>query len=142
MPKQTVEIPWKGNPLSISLPENWELMGTLEPSPRAPVADAAAETERALNEPLGSPRLRDLVRPGARIALVIDDGSRPTPVARLLPPCWPSCNSAARVSIKSWWCRRWACTARWQMTRWRSAWAASGPRACAGSITTAMTPPA
>lgn len=86
MPKQTVEIPWKGNPLSISLPENWELMGTLEPSPRTPVADAGAETERALSEPVGSPRLRDLVQPGARIALVIDDGSRPTPVARLLPP--------------------------------------------------------
>ena len=37
-------------------------MGTLEPSPRTPVADAGAETERALSEPVGSPRLRDLVQ--------------------------------------------------------------------------------
>ena len=85
MPAHTIEIPWGGRTLPVALPEGWELMGTLEPSPRAAVADAAAEAERALGEPIGSPRLRDLVKPGARIALVIDDGSRPTPVARLLP---------------------------------------------------------
>lgn len=85
MSKQTIEMPWNGKPIPISLPDEWELMGALQPAQRAAVADAAAETERALGEPIGSPRLRELVKPGARIALVIDDGSRPTPVARLLP---------------------------------------------------------
>lgn len=85
MPARTVEIPWGEKTLPVSLPEEWELGGILEPSQRAALADAAAETERALSEPIGAMRLSAMVKPGARIALVIDDGSRPTPVARLLP---------------------------------------------------------
>ena len=48
MPAHTIEIPWGGQTLPVVLPEGWELMGTLEPSPRAAVADAAAEAERAV----------------------------------------------------------------------------------------------
>jgi nickel-dependent lactate racemase len=85
MPAQSVEIPWGPDKLSIQLPEGWELSGVLQPSMRAAVQDAAAETERALADPIGAMRLSAMVKPGARIALVIDDGSRPTPVSRLLP---------------------------------------------------------
>ncbi len=85
MPNQHIEIPWGAEKLPVTLPESWELCGVLEPSPRAAVTDARAEAERALSEPIGSMRLSAMVKPGANIALVIDDGSRPTPVASLLP---------------------------------------------------------
>jgi len=49
------------------------------------VKDAADEVRRSLREPIGSPRPRDLVREGMRIALVRDDGSCPPPVSLILP---------------------------------------------------------
>lgn len=85
MTAQIVEIPWGSGKLPVSLPEGWEISAVLEPSQRAAVPDAFAETERALADPIGSMRLSAMVKPGAKIALVIDDGSRPTPVAKLLP---------------------------------------------------------
>jgi nickel-dependent lactate racemase len=86
MTHQTVHLPWGSEELALSLPASWHLTGVLEPAPLPPVADEGAEIERSLNAPLGSPRLRDLARPGMKVALIIDDDSRPTPVAKILPP--------------------------------------------------------
>lgn len=47
--------------------------------------DAADEVRRSLQEPVGTPHLRDMVRKRMQVALVMDDLSRPTPVALLLP---------------------------------------------------------
>jgi len=49
------------------------------------VKDAADEVRRSLQEPVGTPHLRDMVRKRMQVALVMDDLSRPTPVALLLP---------------------------------------------------------
>jgi nickel-dependent lactate racemase len=49
------------------------------------VADTHNEAERSLSDPTVSPRLSELAKAGQKIALVIDDGSRPTPVAKVLP---------------------------------------------------------
>jgi len=78
-------LPWGKEELSLALPEGWHLAGVLEPAPRPGVKDPADEVRRSLGEPLGSPRLRDLAKAGMRVALVMDDLSRPTPVALLLP---------------------------------------------------------
>jgi len=78
-------LPWGKEELSLALPGGWHLAGVLEPAPRPGVKDPADEVRRSLGEPLGSPRLRDLVKQGMRVALVMDDLSRPTPVALLLP---------------------------------------------------------
>ena len=85
MAQQSIQLPWGKETLSVALPEHWRLNGRLEPSSRPAVADLDAEVERSLAAPMGSPRLRDVAKPGQRVALVIDDGSRPTPVARLMP---------------------------------------------------------
>ena len=85
MGERTLTLPWGREDLSLSLPEDWHLAGVLEPSSRAGVADAADEVRRSLQEPFGCPRLRDLVHAGMRVALVIDDLSRPTPVWLILP---------------------------------------------------------
>ena len=60
--------------------------GWLLPRSEAAAADEAALIAEALQKPLGTPRLRDLVRPGEKICLVTSDITRPCPSALLLPP--------------------------------------------------------
>jgi nickel-dependent lactate racemase len=67
------------------LPEKWQVRGVLQPSSLPPCSDPDTEVRRALANPIGAPRLGGLTRTGIRVALVIDDSSRPTPVGRILP---------------------------------------------------------
>ena len=84
-PDNPVQIPWGKDCLTIPLPESWELIGIMEPArSRAPHA-VQEEIEASLLQPIGLPRLSELAKPGMKIALVIDDDSRPTPVGQLLP---------------------------------------------------------
>jgi lactate racemase len=85
VPELLIEIPWGKDRLSMQLPEGWELIGTMQPAPVRAVQDTRQEIERSLSELVGLPRLAELARPGMKIALVIDDDSRPTPVALILP---------------------------------------------------------
>ena len=50
-----------------------------------PLADYAAALEQALDSPLGTERLEQHVGPGAKVAIVVDDPSRWTPVREALP---------------------------------------------------------
>ncbi len=81
----TVQLPWGKDSLAVSLPGTWSLTAEMVPNPLPGVEDIRQETEKALGQPLGMPRLAEMVSPQTRIALVIDDDSRPTPVAALLP---------------------------------------------------------
>ncbi len=85
MSSTTLQLPWGNECLSVTLPEKWELQGILEPSSVPPCADPQREVLRALAEPIEAPRLGELVRPGLKVAIVIDDGSRPTPIGKILP---------------------------------------------------------
>ena len=86
MDQTEIHLPWGKNRLHLNLPEGWKLQGVLEPSPKKGIADPAEECQRSLENPIGLPRLSELVKPSMRIVLVIDDLSRPTPIAQLLPP--------------------------------------------------------
>ena len=44
-----------------------------------------AEVERALKSPIGSPRLRDIVHPGEKIAVITSDVTRPMPTYKVMP---------------------------------------------------------
>ena len=85
MPEQIISLPWGSESLNFSLPQGWNLSGVLGPSALKGVADPGEEAARSLADPIGSLRLSELARPGMKIALIIDDGSRPTPVAKILP---------------------------------------------------------
>ncbi|MBP5288778.1 MAG: nickel-dependent lactate racemase [Clostridia bacterium] len=53
-----------------------------------PVAHTLSEEEavaRALENPVGAPRLREIIKPGEKIAVVTSDISRPMPTARVMP---------------------------------------------------------
>ncbi len=85
MPSQILQLPWGNEFLSVALPEKWQVQGILVPSSLAPCADAMAEVSNAMAHPIGAPGIRELARAGMKVAIVIDDASRPTPVGQILP---------------------------------------------------------
>jgi nickel-dependent lactate racemase len=85
MPETTIQLPWGDAKLDIVLPAGWQVRGEMKPASLPGVADVTAEVERSLTEPVGLGKLSSLVGPDTKIALVVDDASRPTPVAKILP---------------------------------------------------------
>jgi nickel-dependent lactate racemase len=69
----------------LTLPQGWRLDGFLQPPELPALADVEAGVSDALASPIGTSPLHELASAGMRVALVIDDGSRPTPVARVMP---------------------------------------------------------
>ncbi len=60
--------------------------------------NAQEEVVRALDNPLGSSRLEDLLRPGERVCIVVDDKTRPTPSHLMVRPLL---NRLERAGIKA-----------------------------------------
>ena len=58
----------------------------LEPNPVPRGLTGEAEVRRALAEPIGTPRLREIVRPGETIAIITSDITRPMPTWTVMPP--------------------------------------------------------
>ena len=85
MDERTLTLPWGKEEISLALPDDWHLAGLLEPSTFPGVRGAMDHVRLGLMEPIDSPCLADLAREGMRVAVVIDDLSRPTPVGRILP---------------------------------------------------------
>ena len=79
-------LPWGKERLPLVLPSGWKVAGYLESAVIPPVRDAENEVVESLSRPVGSAPLISLYRPGMKVALVIDDSSRPTPVELLFPP--------------------------------------------------------
>ncbi|MFZ5966103.1 MAG: nickel-dependent lactate racemase [Bacillota bacterium] len=65
--------------------EKNNLMGVLEPNNVEIEKTGTDEIKRALQEPIGSPRLRDIVKQGEKIAIVTSDITRPMPSKIVLP---------------------------------------------------------
>ena len=68
------------------------LMGVF--SPKTFDTDEAAVLRRGFERPIEAPHLRDAVRPGDRVLILIDDGTRMTPVARILPQVFDELHAA------------------------------------------------
>jgi len=74
---------WHGDaPLRLTVPEDWSVNVL---TGRAPSALSGAEVREAFAHPIGSPPLRILAAGKPSAAIVIDDLSRPTPTAELIP---------------------------------------------------------
>ena len=70
---QTVEVPEKN------------LLGVLHANEVPLELTGEAEVRRALEEPIESPRLRELVHPGEKVAIVTSDITRPMPTYKVMP---------------------------------------------------------
>ena len=77
-----------------SLPKGWNLISAEDKPPVPGVADAVQEIRRALDHPIGSPKIEELARPGMEVALLFDDLQRPTPVHLALPEILDRLNRA------------------------------------------------
>ncbi len=81
----TQKIPWgNSESLDFELPAGWNLMGTFKPSEFTPLADVNAALETILSKPEGCAPLKELAQGKKKIAIVVDDISRPTPAYLLL----------------------------------------------------------
>jgi nickel-dependent lactate racemase len=81
----TVLLPYGERSLSVDVPDH-NLLDVILPKAGAEDTPNEADVIRAaLENPIGSPRLRDLVREGQRIAIVTSDLTRPCPSDRFLP---------------------------------------------------------
>ena len=75
----------EGKKIHFALPGGWKVLSAKDIPPVPGVADPVAEIRRAMDDPIGSPRLEELARPGMEVALLFDDLQRPTPVNLVIP---------------------------------------------------------
>lgn len=81
-----IDVPWRAwygdQELRLEFPSLWQVASY-------PPADApdigAAGIEAAFERPIGTPPLAELARGARRVAIAVDDVSRPAPAARLMP---------------------------------------------------------
>ena len=74
---------WHGDvELTLNFPTGWEVE-VLGPKDAPELSDA--EIEKAFAQPIGTPRISELAKGKKSAAIVVDDLSRPTPAARVVP---------------------------------------------------------
>jgi nickel-dependent lactate racemase len=61
-------------------------LGAIEPKEKPGVHDAKKEVLRALNSPIGAKPLSEIVKAGSKVAIVVDDVTRPAPSNLMVPP--------------------------------------------------------
>ncbi len=80
-------FPWgdRGETLAVSPPSGWPEAEVVWPDLSGAAVDYGEALASALANPLGAAPLEGLVGPGAKVAIVVDDPSRWTPVGEALP---------------------------------------------------------
>ena len=74
---------WYGDEkITLAFPENWEVT-MVAPKDAPKLSDAAIEA--AFGQPIGTPRIAEMARGKSSAAIVVDDLSRPTPAATVIP---------------------------------------------------------
>ena len=71
-----VDLAYGSSQLTVELPASTSLVA---PEERPGVADELSAVRDALRSPVVGPALRDIVTPGARVAIAVCDGTRPQP---------------------------------------------------------------
>lgn len=70
------------------------LIGELLPNHVQVNLTGGAEVERALDNPIGAPRIEELVKPGMHVCIITSDITRPMPTRIALPPLIERLNTA------------------------------------------------
>lgn len=92
MPQVTVSLPYGDKEVQVSVAKE-SLLGVFSPNAATPVADLANEINRALENPIGSLPLRELVKGKKKVVFVADDNTRLTPTDRIIPALLDECNA-------------------------------------------------
>ncbi len=88
-----VWLPYGKTETCVRIPTR-NFLGLIEPREKPSTADARAEVERAIKEPIGSKRLSETVKTENKVAIVVDDATRPTPSHLMVPPLLDELNMA------------------------------------------------
>lgn len=80
-----IDIPYGHTKISVDLPGR-QVVAVCEPKQLPGLADERGELERALDEPLGTPRLEELAKGKRDAVVVVDDITRPVPYPLVLEP--------------------------------------------------------
>jgi lactate racemase len=87
--RRSIMVPWgPDGSLELKFPSAERFPGDIEvvfPDLSNPLGDYPSALEQALDSPVDSERLENLVAPGKSVAIVVDDPSRWTPVSEALP---------------------------------------------------------
>ncbi len=88
-------LPYGKTDVCIRVPAR-NLLGSIEPAEREGAADAKAEVERALKDPIpvGSRRLSEIAKAESKVAIVVDDATRKAPSEAMLLPVLAELNLA------------------------------------------------
>jgi nickel-dependent lactate racemase len=80
--------------INFTLPRGWNPISAQDKPPVPGVANPMEEIKRALDHPIGSPKIEELARPGMDVVLLFDDLQRPTPAHLALPEMMNRLNRA------------------------------------------------
>jgi nickel-dependent lactate racemase len=84
----------EGKELYFSLPDGWTVLSAQDKPPVAGVPDPLKDIRRALDNPIGSPKIEEIARPGMEVVLLFDDLQRPTPAYLAMPEVLNRLNKA------------------------------------------------
>lgn len=80
-----ISLPFGKGKVEVEIPDANVMAIATPPSPVVAAPDEIAEVKRALQNPIGSPRLRDLARGKKKPVIIVSDYTRPTPSGKLVP---------------------------------------------------------
>ncbi len=79
-----IDLKYGKGHFDVDVPEK-NLAGILLPNELSGVKDEQAEIKRALDNPIGSPKLSEKLKKGMKVVVIISDVTRPCPSYRFLP---------------------------------------------------------
>ena len=87
-----IELSYGHNTVTVDIPAD-NLMG-IYTTATAEQADEGTVLQTALDNPIGSSRLRKILKPGEKVVIVTSDMTRPCPSDKMLPPVLAELNAA------------------------------------------------
>ena len=85
MPAHSISLPYGKEQIALQVPDE-NLVGVFWPAEIKACADPQQEIERALDQPLGTARIEQIVSAGEKVLILVDDYTRGTPVPHLSQP--------------------------------------------------------
>ncbi len=79
-----LKVPYGKANIEFEIPDR-NCIGKMDPEFTEPIEDPRKAILEAIDAPIKSRRLEEIVKPGKKIAVIVDDGSRPTPISIILP---------------------------------------------------------
>lgn len=77
-------VSYGGKPVSFKLPEEWRLVKIAVPAKEPKVVNEHYTIKSGLHSPVGTDKLDQIVKPRKKVAIIIDDKSRPTPTSKIV----------------------------------------------------------